>query len=222
VRAAVRDRDLFAAGFRVKTVARAAALAAVLLAVVAARVVWSSRAEWRAAMASTGEERIQHLGRAARLYAPGNPYARRALAELEQTGLVQTGTGAHSPLALAAWREIRSAILATRSFYTPHRELLDEANAQIAELMAQAEDPARGPPAARRAWHAARLQHDDAPSVGWSLAALVGLALWIGSAVAFFLRGLDERDKLRRRPALACALGVALGLILFFVGLARA
>jgi hypothetical protein len=203
-------------------VARGGALAAIALAIVTVRVVWSSRAEWRAAQAVGGEERVVHLGRAARLYAPGNPYARRALDELVQFGRAQTGTGAHSPYALAAWREARSAILATRSFYTPHRDVLDEANAAIAALMAAADDPSRGTLATREAWHAARLARDDAPSVAWTLVALVGLAAWIGCAAAFFWRAVDERDRLRRRPALAYAAGVALGLVLFFLGLARA
>lgn len=205
-----------------KTFARAAAVVAVALAIVTVRVVWSSRAEWKAAESAQGDERVAHLGRAARLYAPGNPYSRRALDALAEMGREQTGDGRRSPYELAAWREVRSAILATRSFYTPRRELLDEANARIAALMAQAEEPSRGSINDRTAWHAARLAQDDAPSVAWSIVALVGLAAWIGSAAAFFLRAVDERDKLRPRPAIAWALGVALGLALFFLGLARA
>jgi hypothetical protein len=200
----------------VKTALRTAAVAVIALAMVTVRVVWSSRAEWRLAEGLSGEARRLHLGLAARMYAPGNPYSRRALDELAAEGR------AGGPDALPAWQTVRSAILATRSFYTPHRALLDEANARIAEAMAAGESAARGPLEARRAWHAARLALDEAPSVGWTLVALFGLALWIGAAVGFLLRGIDERDRLRRRAAVTCALGVALGLALFFVGLARA
>jgi hypothetical protein len=200
-----------------KTLARGLAVAAVALGILALRVVVSSRAEYQRASASSGELRRVHLGLAARLYAPGNPWSRRALDELAAIG--RSGSG---PDALAAWREVRSAILATRSFYTPDGALLDEANGRIADLTAAAEGPERGTPAARRAWHAARLAEDDAPSVGWTLVALVGLGAWIGAAVGFFFRAVDERDRLRARAALAWAAGVAIGLILFFVGLARA
>ena len=97
---------------------RALALFAILLAIVAVRVVWSSRGEWRAAASASGDDELMHLGRAARLYAPGSPYSRRALDKL-------AAIGRDDPTrALAAWREVRSAILATRSFYTPHRALL--------------------------------------------------------------------------------------------------
>jgi hypothetical protein len=197
---------------------RAAALVAVLLAIVAARVVWSSRGEWKAATAATGDEEIAHLGRAARLYAPGNPYARRAVEKLATIGREDPAR------ALAAWRELRSAILATRSFYTPHRALLDEANGQIAERMAQAEVAAGTQHGVEhaRSWHAARLAQDEAPSLAWTLVALFGLVAWIGCALGLFLRGIGDDDRLKRRAALAWAAGVAVGLAMFFLGLARA
>ena len=201
-----------------KRAVRATALVAVLLAIVAARVVWSSRGEWRAAAAATGDDEIAHLGRAARLYAPGNPYSRRAVEKLATIGREDPAR------ALAAWREVRSAILATRSFYTPHRALLDEANGRIAALMAEAEvagGTQHGVERAR-AWHEARLQQNEAPSVAWTIVALVGLAAWIGCALGLFLRGIGDDDRLRARAALAWAAGVAVGLAMFFVGLARA
>jgi hypothetical protein len=112
--------------------------------------------------------------------------------------------------------------LATRSFYTPQPALLVEANARIAELMADAEARAGRPREPARAWHAARLQQDEAPSVAWTLVALVGLAAWIGCACGLVLRGIGDDDRLRPRAAIAWALGVAAGLAVFFVGLGRA
>jgi hypothetical protein len=201
---------------RAAKILRGAAIVTALLAIVAARVVWSSRTEWKEAQSAAGGEKILHLSRAARLYTPGNPFSRRALDALAEIGR------AGGPDALDAWRKLRSAILATRSIYTPHPELLDEANQHIALLMAGAEPATRGTLDERRDWHAARLAQDDAPSVGWTLIALAGLAAWIGCALGFALRGLDEDDRLRNRPALLWAAGVAVGLTLFFVGLAHA
>jgi hypothetical protein len=158
------------------------------------------------------------------LYAPGNPYARRAVDKLAAIGRDDPKR------ALVAWRELRSAIMATRSFYTPHRALLDEANDRIAAMMADAEilpdwEAAAGLQHARekaKAWHAARLAQDEAPSVAWTLVALVGLALWIACALGLFVRGVGDDDRLRARVAIAWAVGVVAGLTMFFVGLARA
>ncbi len=199
-----------------RKLARAAALIAIILAMVTVRVIWSSRSEWHAASSATGDDRIAHLGRAARLDTPGNPYSRRAI----DTLATEARSGGDQSLVL--WRELRSAILAIRSFYTPHKDLLAEANQHIAQLMAAQENDTRGSEPERRAWHTARLAQDDAPSVGWTVIALLGLAAWIGCAAAFFTRAIGEDDRLRPRPALIFACGIALGLALFFIGLARA
>ncbi len=199
------------------SIPRAVGLLLVVFAIMTAKVVWSSRSALTSANGATGEERVTRLGLAARLYAPGNPFPHRALDQLREIAV------ADPVLSLQAWQTIRSSILTTRSFYTPHPTLLAEANAQIAERMAQAEHP----PNVRvlektRAWHAARLAQDDAPSVAWSLISLVGLSAWIGFAILFCLRGLDDSERLRRPVAMLCATGISIGLCLFFVGLARA
>ena len=200
-------------------VVQALALIAILLAIVSVRVVWSSRTEWRAAVAATGDDEILHLGRAARLYAPGNPYSRRAVDRLAAIG---RGDPAR---ALAAWRELRSALLATRSFYTPHRALLAEANARLAELMADAEiaagtqkDARAGARLARRAPGPGRSAVGGVDAGG---AAGAGGLDWLRAGPAACARVGDD-DRLRPRAALAWALGVGAGLALFFLGLARA
>ena len=152
---------------------------------------------------ASGEARLRHLGRAARLYAPGNPFSRRALDSLAELGRAGGGDS------LAAWQEVRSALLATRSFYTPHPELLAGPIRRIAALMAERDSPSQGSVETRRAWHAARLAEVEAPSVGWSLVALLGLGVWIGAAVLFILRAIDDEARLRRRAALTFGLGVS-------------
>jgi hypothetical protein len=188
----------------------------ICLGLVAGRVVISSYLELRETDRLEGEARIFALGRAARLYAPGNPFSRRALDALRAIG------EAGGPDALAAWQEIRSALLATRSFYTPHPARLAEADAHIAEAMAAAEPERRGSLEARRAWHAARLAERHAPLLGWTLLALLGLAVWLAGAVLFIRRAVGADERLRPRPALGWAAVVAFGLILFYIGLWRA
>jgi hypothetical protein len=199
-------------------------LTAIVLAIVTVRVLTSSRAEWRAAEGLAGDEAIDHYGRAARLYTPGNPWSRRALDKLEETARAREAAGDREG-ALSAWREVRSSILATRAIYTPNRERLPTANEHIAILTAAIESPSVDPGAdesARRLWHAERLAKSEEPSVGWSLAALAGLFAWIACALGFFFRGFDESEHLRRRAALAWAGGVAAGIALFVIALGRA
>lgn len=207
---------------------KAAAVVLLLLLVFTARVVLQSRAELRAAeaqlAAGEAEGAVETLGRAARLHAPGNPFSSAALDRLESIAVAADERGARGE-ALAAWREVRSALRATRALVPRDPDRARRADARIALLSAALEPPSVQPgadEATRAAWHAARLAEDHAPSVGWSLLALAGLALWVGAAFALLSRGLDERLRLVRGPALLYAALVGLGFALFLVGLARA
>jgi hypothetical protein len=204
------------------------ALAFITLGLVTLRVLWSSHGEWREAERCLAENdppaAVDHFGRAARLYAPGSPWVERSLGRLEAMALAAEAHKDDS-LALMAWRELRSSVLATRSFYTPHPAMLERANQHIARLMAMSEPPSVAPGAklaARERWHAARLAQDDAPSVLWSVLALLGLVGWIGAAIGLLLGGIDEEARLRRDAAIGWGLGIVAGLGLFLIALGRA
>ncbi|MCA9678499.1 MAG: hypothetical protein KC464_25965, partial [Myxococcales bacterium] len=143
--------------------------------------------------------------------------------------------------ALAAWRGIRSSVLATRSFFTPHADRKAVADRHIAALMAA--EPVWGQPApagadpdpswraapdagdtaeARQAFYARQLARDDAPSLAWVAIALAGFGLWIGGAIHFARRGLDDAERLDRRVAGAAGGLVLLGLVVWVVGLYNA
>lgn len=211
-----------------KRAARVAALVALGLAMVTGRVLWSSRVEWRDAeqllAAGDRERAVDHFGRAARLYAPGNPWSTRSLDRLEELAR-RAEEGGEREAALGAWRELRSAVLATRAVYAPNAARRAVADARIAVLAAALESPSIDPSAseeARRSWHAARLARSDEPSPIWSLLALLGYAAFLASALGFLLRGLDDHDRLVRWTALRFALGACAALALFVIGLARA
>lgn len=205
---------------------RGAALALLCLAMLTARVVLSSRAllaRGEAALsAGRSDEAVRTLGRAARLHAPLSPYAERARQALLSLGAAAEGRG-DGALALLAYRELRSAILATRSVYTPAPALLSRANERIAALMAAAEaaDPelSREPLPERQAFHARALARDELPRTGWTLVALLGAALFIGGGFALALRGVGEDGRLLRRPAAKLLALSLLGLGVMVLGL---
>lgn len=196
------------------------------LAMVVGRVVHSSRVLWQAGAASLAEgkaeQAVVYFGRAARMYAPGNPYAAQALGALLELGQGAEGKG-DRPLALQAYREARSAVLSTRGLYTPNQGALARANERLAELMAAAEgsDPqlSREPIEARRAWHARALARDEMPKVGWTLLALLGVALLIGGAVRMIWTGVTPQGEVRWRPALRWGGVSLLGFALMALGL---
>ncbi len=186
-------------------------LAGVLLALAAlgARLLVDDARDWdeAARLGQRGDPearagRVAALGRIARRLV-GAGRARRELAAMGRAGDPQ------------AFSELRGAILATRSLWTPDAALLDEANRALAAQRA-AETLARGGTpidpermAAERTVQLARLVATGEPARAGALVALLGATLFLGGLGRLAARG-------RSRAAGACA---AVGLVLLCGGL---
>lgn len=172
---------------------------------------------------SAGEldDAVRWYRRAARWYVPGAPHVSDAYDALERVAR-QAEEDDNPMLALDAWRGVRNSVLATRSFYVPFEERLEPANRRIAALMARVEGAEADPgktEAEREQWHYELLERDDAPSVFWSLVALLGFAGWLGGGFLFAFRGVTADDRLDARPAAASGVLVAVGLVVWMLGL---
>jgi hypothetical protein len=200
----------------------------VCLGVVVTRALWDGRGALSRGdeALATGDRdgAVDWYRRAARWYVPGAPHVAAAYTRLESIATAAEAAG-DRVLALRAWRGIRSSILATRSLFTPHAERLEPANRRIAALMAAEEGPEADPAVSadsREAWHYELLARDESPSPAWSVIALLGLALWIAGGVAFALRGVTADDRLVPRHAAAAGAMVAIGLVIWMLGLYKA
>lgn len=207
---------------------RGLAAVGVFFFVVTVRVVVASRGELAAgdALVLRGElgQAVAHYRRAARWYAPLSPYPVRALESLELIAERAEAEG-DTAGALSAWRAIRAAILATRSFYIPHEDRLAAADRRIAALMAAGPPPpidAELTQREREAEYFELLERPLGPSIPWSIAALAGFVAWAGAAFAFSHRAIDSGDGLVPKEARRWAAVWALGFALFCVGLAFA
>ncbi len=153
---------------------------------------------------------------AARWYLPGAPHVDDAYTRLVS---VARADEAH---ALAAWRAVRRAALATRSLWTPHADDLAVANAEIARRSAA--DPegavAGGPDVAtREAWHAARLAADLRPGGFATALAILGILCLLAGIGVVVRRGVTDHGRLVRRPALVGAILTVVGLVGWAAGL---
>ncbi|MBC8071910.1 MAG: hypothetical protein IAG13_26520, partial [Deltaproteobacteria bacterium] len=117
---------------------------AVVLAIavpVVAHVAWEAHAELELAIDARerGDEQAEviHLGRALRWRIPGASHDELAIDRLLAIG-EQAESAADDPAhvrALAAYREIRSALLGSRGLDVPHADVLADVDARIARLM---------------------------------------------------------------------------------------
>lgn len=207
---------------------RALVVAIVALGVLAAittRVFVDGRAALVEGDAAIGKGDLQtavaRWRRAARWYAPLAPHVEEAYQRL--TGLAEEAEARGDVgNALEAWRAIRSSILATRWIVVPRASLLERANGRIAALMAKTEGPAADPGKGeqeRAAWHLALLAKDEAPAVGWTILALLGLATWLGGGAHLAWKGFTPDDRLDPRHAVRAGLFVLVGLVAWAAGL---
>lgn len=184
------------------------ALALVVIGSLLVRAWLDGRAQLREAdaMADAGDldGEIRHLGRAARWRVPLADHDELARARLREIAERETEAG-HVGVALVAWRELRSAILATRTIDVVDPELLELANTQIVSLMVlEARESGTAADSAR--W-AAELEADGAGSRGGtsrarSLSAAACFAAWLVACIGFFMRGIDGKGRLEPRSAL--------------------
>lgn len=184
-----------------------------------ARATWEGRAELRAAEAAEAEGRVDlevvHLGRAARWRVPVMTHDEVALARLMAIGeAAEADPEKLGPqTALLAYREVRSALLATRAFGVADPATYAAANRRIAGLMAAQEAlfetdlSGRG---AAEEHHMELLERSGETSPPWGPIAGV-LALVVGAAALG--RGVPEDGPVRRGAlaglgALALVFGV--------------
>ena len=187
------------------------------------RVVLEGRAALtagdRAATEGRIDDAIASWESAARWYLPGVPHVDDAYERLRALA------SADAPHALAAWRAVRSAALATRSLWTPHADDLMTANAEIAERSSR--DPegaaAGGPDAAtRKVWHVTQLARDPRPRVLGAGLSLLGIVTWLVGIAILLRRGISDNGRLIRRRAIIGLLLTAIGIAEWAVGLYNA
>lgn len=156
---------------------------------------------------------------AARWYLPLVPHVDDAYARLVD---LAKRDPAH---ALAAWRAVRSAALATRSLWTPHADDLDAANAAIAKLSAEHPDGAGAAGqsvAEKTAFYAERYAIDPRPSTPMAALAIAGILCWLAGIGVVVRRGITAGGALVRRPAGVGAALVVVGIVAWAVGLYNA
>lgn len=139
-------------------------------------------------------EAIIHYERAILWYLPVGGSVDRAAAQLWTVAeILETDD---KPLALEAYRSLRSAFYATRSFYTPGQDWIDRANPKIARLMAEEtnySEADRQKSLDQKTEEAlAILQRPMKPDPFWSIMLEIGFLGWVSGTLIFIWRAFRE------------------------------
>lgn len=214
------------ASLRRRSAAVVFAVISLLLALLTARMLLGARKQLALADdASRRDDQAavdRHLRRALAYYLPINPWWSTAAQRLRARAKDARQRGS-AALALARWRNLRSALLALRSMGQPQATVVAEANREIASLVASSPKAARAlqTPEGRRTL-SRRLAEPPAPHPVFTLLALIGFVAWTSSALALCAKGLTAEVRLLPRRATMLGVGIVLGFGAFLLGLALA
>jgi hypothetical protein len=179
------------------------------------------------------EEAVFHFRAAAQWYLPGLPTNESALDHMEAIAVeaqkecegCPPGCGEENAMAcsekpctqcvfaLQVYDSMRSAILGTRSFYTPHATRLAHVNESLVTVMSRArESHENGPRTSEKdrdsqaSFYQERLERDYAPDPLWSLLASLAFLGWIASLFLAIWRGMPSGDEIDRFAMIRWAL----------------
>ncbi|MBN1946200.1 MAG: hypothetical protein JW797_11025 [Bradymonadales bacterium] len=196
-----------------------------LLAIVYTRALLESHSELQGArdlVETDVAEAIRHYRHAVEWYAPGNPFNRRAVQELYQLAMAEIHTDADRHLVLLAAESLRTGILVTRSFYTPHREVLEPIEARIAQIRAEdlsGDDPEALAAEQNRQLGLLKASRQRAPDPFWATVTSIAFLLWIACTWLAVRQASAAKGAWKRRRTAILAVSSAAALILWIVGL---
>jgi hypothetical protein len=198
----------------------------IALGLLCVRAAYSSRGEFLKAKseASEGnvEEAILHFDRSLHWYAPGNPYSRKALAEL--WSIAKRQEKENPKMALLAADAARGGLRAIRSFYQPYSEWVLRVDEEIAFLRSREQIWLH--PEQRMdqviEWHRKILLRDERPKPIWVFWVQIGFWGWVASTVALIFRGFDSQGTMHLRPSLKWMLLMTLFFSIWIAGLVNA
>ncbi len=170
----------------------------------------------RSLAAGRVDEAIGFYDRALHMYWPGSPDVARSIEQLTDIALQREQTGDIAG-AIHAWRILRSGLYAARGLFQPYAMTIHASEDHIAALVArQTNNGATG------ARELELMRRNQDPRRGWSITALLGFVLWVGSALSFLWRALTADGRLLKRPAVIWALTFVAGYVLWLAGLSLA
>ena len=150
---------------------------------------------------------ITHFGRSITWYVPGNPYTKKSINMLFNLG-EQAEKKGENKRALDAYRTVRSSLFASRSFYTPGKGHIAEAEKRIEHILLKDKVIASkfGKEFIKKAFSIR-----TGTNIAWTIIMEIGLIGWIGTVIVYILGG----GKIRFRHL---SLGIVpYGLVVFLV-----
>jgi len=209
--------------------ARPGVAVAVVIIALGATVLWrvasESRKELAAAHAYRHDDQlalaVEHYRRAIRWSLPSSTNTAEAVSALESIAR-ELETAGDVAGALLAWRSLAGGLAATRFLYSGSSPARENANDQIARLVALDRGAAIDANLTLEqltADHRRLLSEEVSPDPWWGTLLLSGMALWVGALVLLAWRGFDSAGRFHWAAARGPIWGALVGFVSFALGL---
>lgn len=203
--------------------------AAIAISAVIGLVLWRVGSQSHVELAAANTHRqsdrmelaVEHYRRAIRWSLPSSAQRAEAVSALESIARQLEATG-DSEGALAAWRSLSGGLAATRVVYLRSSAARDDANDQIARLLAMdrsAPIDSNLSDTQLAADHHRLLSEDVSPHPSWGTMLLLGMACWVGALTLLARRGFDSSGRFTWASARGALLGALVGFVSFALGL---
>lgn len=184
------------------------------------KIYLSSRSEFNTAEIALSNEdylsAMTHYERAVLWYLPIGGYAERSAERLWEIAVIMEEIDKKQ--ALKAYRLLRSAFIASRSFYTPGKSWIDRSDQKIAGLMAEEPDYSeedRNKSIEQKTEEAlAILKQPIKPDPLWSVVLEIGFFGWVAGALLFIFRAFHSGQQMIIKRGLFWG-----GIVIFFYAL---
>ncbi len=200
-----------------------------LLLMVYLKVFLSSKKEFQKAETAFSEGNyrlaIRHYERTMLWYLPLGGYVEPAATQLWRVAEILEEK--EDKMALEAYRSLRSAFYATRSFYTPGQEWIDRSNIKIARLMAEqthySEVDRRKSIDQKTEEALTILTRPMKPDPFWSMVLVIGFLGWVSGVLMFIWRAFrGEGTQIIARQGVKWGSVIILFYALWIIGMAKA
>lgn len=196
-----------------------------VLTFVLGRVALEARTELAAAKAYDEEGRItlaiEHYRRTIRWAFPLSPYTAEAISVLESLA-ERLEAGGDRPGALSTWRSLSGGLAASRFLYSGSHPARENANDQIARLLATDQSAAIDANLSVKQLatdHRRLLSEPVSPDPWWGALLLLGMSVWVGALAVMARRGFDSAGRFDWASARGPLWGAFVGFVSFALGL---
>ncbi|MDY6861420.1 MAG: hypothetical protein SV062_00355 [Thermodesulfobacteriota bacterium] len=172
-----------------------------IISLISAKVYFACKKEFLLAIEekdnNNSQKALVHLKKALLWYLPKSPYYQKSVKKILE--IARESEEKNPESALGIYRELRGSLYASRSLYTPYKDVIKKCNEKIAEIIAglppSNKEDVQKSKLLRKKEALAILEKESSPSILWSSVMGAGFLGWVGFTIYFIIIFFNYSDR---------------------------